>query len=47
MKWLIAALAAVCTLLAAGYIPNLLDLPFAPPGDDPLLSPLPRPPPGV
>src|SRR5205807_4804475 len=47
MKWLIGILAAAGTLLAAAYVPNLLDLPFAPPGDDPLLIPLPHREPGV
>jgi len=47
MKWLIGILAAAGTLLAAAYVPNLLDLPFAPPGDDPLLTPLPHREPGV
>ena len=47
MKWLIALLAAIGVMIAAAHMPNLLDLPVAHPGDDPLLSPLPRPPPGV
>jgi hypothetical protein len=47
MKWLIAVLAAAGALLAVAYVPNLLDLPFAPPGDDPIPTPLPRPQPGV
>jgi hypothetical protein len=46
-KWLIAGLAAIGVVIAAAYGPNLLDLPVAHPGDDPLLSPLPRPQPGV
>jgi hypothetical protein len=47
MKWLIGVLAVVGALIAAAYTPNLLDLPVAHLGDDPLLSPLPRPQPGV
>jgi hypothetical protein len=47
VKWLIGVLAALGALFAAAYTPNLLDLPFAPPGDDPLLMPLPRPQSGV
>jgi hypothetical protein len=47
MKWLIGVLAVIGALIAAGYTPNLIDLPLAQPGDDPLLSPLPRPQPGV
>ena len=47
MKWLIAVLAAIGVAIAAAYGPNLIDLPLAHPGDDPLLSPLPRQPPGV
>lgn len=47
MKWLIGALAVLGALIAVAYMPNLLDLPVSPPGDDPLLSPLPRPQPGV
>jgi hypothetical protein len=47
VKWLIGALAVLGALIAVAYMPNLLDLPVSPPGDDPLLSPLPRPQPGV
>jgi hypothetical protein len=47
VKGLIAILAAIGLVIAAAFGPNLIDLPVAPPGDDPLLSPLPRPPPGV
>ena len=47
MKWLIGVLAVFALLVAAAYSPNLLDLPVAHPGDDPLLSPLPRPQSGV
>jgi hypothetical protein len=47
VKGLIAILAAIGVLIAAALGPNLLDLPLAHPGDDPLLSPLPRPQPGV
>jgi hypothetical protein len=46
VKWLIGVLAAIGILIAAAYTP-LIDLPVAHPGDDPLLMPLPRPPPGV
>jgi hypothetical protein len=47
VKWLIGTLVAIGVLIGAAYTPNLIDLPLAPPGDDPLLSPLPRPGSGV
>jgi hypothetical protein len=47
VKWLIGFFATIGILIAAACGATLLDLPIGHPGDDPLLSPLPRPQPGV
>jgi hypothetical protein len=47
MKWWVGIITILCALIAVALFVNQLDLPVSPPGDDPLLSPLPRPQPGV
>jgi hypothetical protein len=47
MKWWVGIITILCTLVAVALFVNQFDVPVSPLGDDPLLSPLPRPQPGV